>query len=164
MSTSGLGKVYSNGEVIVRQGERGDCMYAVQQGRLEVLRESENGEVRIAVLEEGDIFGEMAIFEREARSATIRVLDEARVLTVDKKTFLRRVQEDPSLAFNLVRMMSGRIRKLTGEIASLAKAQAAGPNTDSRNRRLGNDRRSGRDRRSRVERRSGKDRRKPGAR
>ncbi|OGA33945.1 MAG: hypothetical protein A3G80_13230 [Betaproteobacteria bacterium RIFCSPLOWO2_12_FULL_62_13b] len=158
MSTSGLGKTYSNGEAIVRQGETGDCMFAVQQGRLEVVKHSQNGEVRIALLEEGDIFGEMAIFEREVRSATIRALGEARVLTVDKKTFLRRVQEDPSLAFNLVRMMSRRIRKLSSEVASYAKAQtaheAAGPKGQPGNRRSGADRRTGADRRAGKERRN----------
>ena len=119
MSSSGLGKTYADGEIIVRQGESGDCMFAIQKGRLEVIRSGKDGEVRVAVLEDGEIFGEMAIFEREVRSATVRALGEARVLTVDKKTFLRRVQEDPSLAFNLVRMMSRRIRRLSGEIADL---------------------------------------------
>ena len=131
-------------------------MFAVQQGRLEVLKEGKEGDVRVGVLEEGDIFGEMSIFEHERRSATIRVLGEARVLTVDKKTFLRRVQEDPSLAFNLVRMMSKRIRSLSSEVASLGKAvaraeaegqartQAA---VDAAERRTGSDRRSGADRR-----------------
>ena len=72
MSTSGLGKLYTEGQVIVRQGEAGDCMFAVQEGRLEVLKVGKDGEVRVGILEQGDIFGEMSIFEREARSATIR--------------------------------------------------------------------------------------------
>ena len=119
MNTSELGKTYAKGEVIVRQGEPGDCMFAIQRGKLEVLLNGPQGEVRTAVLGEGDIFGEMAVFEREVRSASVRALEEAKVLTVDKKTFLRRIQEDPSLAFNLVKMMSGRIRRLNAEIASL---------------------------------------------
>lgn len=119
MNLGALGRTYANGEVIVRQGETGDCMFAIQKGRLEVIKSGKDGEVRVGVLEDGDIFGEMAIFERDIRSATVRALGEARVLTVDKKTFLRRVQEDPSLAFNLVRMMSRRIRSLSEEIAEL---------------------------------------------
>jgi len=119
MSSGSLGKIYANGQIIVRQGETGDCMFAIQKGRLEVLKGGKDGEVLVAVLEEGEIFGEMAIFEREVRSATVRALGEARVLTVDKKTFLRRVQEDPSIAMNLVRMMSRRIRRLSAEIAEL---------------------------------------------
>jgi CRP/FNR family transcriptional regulator len=124
MSTDGLGKVYADRQVIVRQGESGDCMFAIQAGSVEVVREAEDGEVRVAVLQQGDIFGEMAILEREVRSATVRALGEARVLTIDKKTFLRRVQEDPSLAFNLARMLCSRVRRLDAEIESL-RHQAA---------------------------------------
>ena len=117
MNVSTLGKTYTDGEIIVRQGESGNCMFTVQKGQVEVLKEHEGrGQVRVATLGKGDIFGEMAIFEREVRSATVRALGEAQVLTVDKKTFLRRVQEDPSLAFNLVRLMSQRIRNLTAEL------------------------------------------------
>ena len=116
MDASALGKLYADGEVVVRQGDTGDCMYTVQEGQLEVLaKQGDRGEVRIAVMEKGAIFGEMAIFEHEVRSATVRALGPARVLTIDKKTFLRRVQEDPSLAFNLVRIMSQRIRKLSAQ-------------------------------------------------
>jgi len=117
MADSALGSHREDGEVIVRQGDAGDCMFVVQEGRLEVVAQHEGREeVRVRVLEKGDMFGEMAIFEREVRSATVRALGEARVLTIDKKTFLRRMQEDPSLAFNLVRIMSHRIRTLTEQI------------------------------------------------
>ena len=66
-------------------------------------------------------WGEMAIFDRDVRSATVRALGDARVLTVDKKNFMRRVHEDPSLAFRLVETMSRRIRELGEEVARLQK-------------------------------------------
>jgi CRP/FNR family cyclic AMP-dependent transcriptional regulator len=117
MADSALGRVYADGEIVVQQGEIGDCMFTIQEGRLEVLAFQEGrGDVRVGIMEKGAIFGEMAIFEREVRSATVRALGEARVLTIDKKTFLRRVQEDPSLAFNLLRNMSQRIRRLTEQV------------------------------------------------
>lgn len=140
MSGNALGRVYADGEIVVREGETGECMYTLQEGRLEVLTGGRDGraEVRLGVMEEGAIFGEMAIVEKEVRSATVRALGPARVLTIDKKTFLRRVQEDPSLAFNLLRIMSQRIRNLT---AQAAERRA------SRGRRHG-ERRSGEDRRN----------------
>ena len=66
-------------------------------------------------------FGEMAVFERDVRSATIRALGEARVITVDKKNFMRRVHSDPALAFRLVETMSHRIRRLTETIIELER-------------------------------------------
>jgi CRP/FNR family cyclic AMP-dependent transcriptional regulator len=114
---SALGRIYADGEVVVQQGEIGDCMFTIQEGRLEVLTFQEGrGDVRVGIMEKGAVFGEMAIFEKEVRSATVRALGEARVLTIDKKTFLRRVQEDPSIAFNLLRHMSQRIRRLTTQV------------------------------------------------
>jgi CRP-like cAMP-binding protein len=61
----------------------------------------------------------MAIFDKEGRSATVRALGEARVLTIDKKTFLRRMEEDPSLAFNVAHTLCGRVRRLDAGIAIL---------------------------------------------
>ncbi len=116
METSDLGKVYQAGETIVRQGEPGQCMYVIQSGQVVVVQEKAQNEVPLAVLNKGDFFGEMALFEREARSATVRALTNSRVLTVDRKTFLRRIQEDPSIAFRLVEIMSRRIRELNQEI------------------------------------------------
>ena len=119
METGALGKMYRDGEAIVCQGEVGDCMYVIQAGQAEVLQEKENQEVRLAVLGEGDVFGEMALFEREARSATVRALGDLRVFTVDKRTFLRRIHQDPSLAFRILQKMSYRIRELDAEIVRL---------------------------------------------
>jgi CRP-like cAMP-binding protein len=116
-TTGALGKVYQEGEVIVRQGEVGDCMYVIQEGQVEVMLEKDGEEVRLAVRGEGEFFGEMAIFEREVRMATVRALGQARVLTIDKKNFLRRIHEDPSLAYRIVQTMSHRIRELSAEVA-----------------------------------------------
>lgn len=122
MQPGGLGKVYRNGDLIVRQGESGDCMYVIQSGRVEVLHEKDGKAVRLGVLGEGDTFGEIAILERVARSATVRALGEARVLTVDKRTLLRRVHEDPSLVFHIVQGMARRIRELSAELARIKPA------------------------------------------
>lgn len=119
METRTLGKVYRDGEVIVRQGDAGDCMYEIQTGQVEVLQGKEDKELRLAVLGRGDVFGEMSLFEREARSATVRALGDVRALTVDKRTFLRRVHEDPSLAFRILQKMSQRIRGLNAELVRI---------------------------------------------
>ena len=119
MDKGALGKLYQDGEIIIRQGEVGNCMYVIQEGKVEVLIERDGKEVQIAVREPGDFIGEMAIFERDVRSATVRAVGSARVLTIDKKNFLRRISEDPSLAFRMVESMSHRIRELSNENAQL---------------------------------------------
>jgi len=119
-----LGKVYMDREVIIRQGEPGDCMYVVQGGQVEVLQDClKGGAQHLAFLEAGDFFGEMAVFEKEIRSATVRAAGETRVLKIDKKALLTRIREDPLLAVNLLKTMSHRIRHLNEEISRHKKTK-----------------------------------------
>lgn len=115
--SSTLGAIYRAGDAVVRQGEMGDCMYVVQAGQVEVVQTGEHGEQHLAYLKAGDFFGEMAVFERELRSATVRSVGESRVLKVDKKALLRRIGEDPLLAVNLLQTLSHRIRDLNAELS-----------------------------------------------
>lgn len=119
MKLGELGRIYRTGETIVTQGEVGDCMYVIQSGKVEVVRESGTRQVKLADLGEGDFFGEMALFDRDVRSATVRPLGEVRVLTIDKKMFLRKIHEDPSLAFRVMEKMSRRIRELDDQVAGV---------------------------------------------
>jgi CRP-like cAMP-binding protein len=117
MDTGGLGKLYSDGEVIIKQGDSGNCMYVIQSGEVEVISDNNGKEVRLAIRKEGDFFGEMALFSKELRSATIRALGDTRILTVDRKNLLKSIQKDPSLAFRIIETLSKRIRDLSEEIA-----------------------------------------------
>ena len=119
MSLDNLGKVYADGECVVREGEEGSTMFVVLSGHLQVLGNRDGSEVPLAVLEAGDIFGEMALFEKARRSSTVRAQGEARVMTLDKRTLLRRIKEDPLVALNLLEMLCHRIRHLNGEYAAL---------------------------------------------
>jgi len=124
MDEGGLGRDCCDGDVICRQGEPGDCMFIVQAGRLVVVREDTEAQIILGELGPGDIFGEMAIFERQPRSATVRARGPARVLTLDRRAFLRGVHSDPSLAYRILQTMSQRVRRLTEEL-SHAKAELA---------------------------------------
>jgi len=107
-----LGKRYDDGEDLCREGEPGDHMFVIQKGQVEVIVSHHGRETSLAVLGPGSVIGEMAIFEREPRSATVRARGEVLALTVDKKNLLRRVAEDPTLAIRLIQTLSGRARDL----------------------------------------------------
>ncbi len=117
-----LGKTFQPGEDIVRQGDVGDCMYVIQQGESEVLKEVDGKQVRVDTMKAGDLFGEIAIVEHTTRSSTVRAITEVHVMTIDRKTFLRRVQEDPSLAINVLKVMAHRVRVLDQELAMLKQS------------------------------------------
>jgi CRP-like cAMP-binding protein len=69
-----LGREYKNGEVIVRQGEPGNCMFVIQSGNVEAIAETDGREMRLRTLGTNDFFGEMALFESAAYMRTRRWL------------------------------------------------------------------------------------------
>jgi CRP-like cAMP-binding protein len=97
-------------------------MYLVLTGELEVVRRSGGREFVIAILGEGDFFGEMALVENDVRSASVRAVGRTVVLKLDKGTFLERVQQDPMLAYQLLVQMSKRLRDLDERLANLGSA------------------------------------------
>ncbi|MDT8394263.1 MAG: cyclic nucleotide-binding domain-containing protein [Bacteroidales bacterium] len=111
-----LGRHYTDGEVIIKQGEPGDCLYVIQKGKVEVIDESVDQERKLAELYEKEFFGEMGLFEKDVRSATVRSIGETRILTIDKKNFYQTIQKDPSIAYRLLERMSYRLRETNKKI------------------------------------------------
>ncbi len=111
MRNNTLGRHYKDGEIIIKQGTVGDCVYVIQKGKVEVINESEGKDVKIAELGEKEFFGEMALFEKDVRSCTVRAIGESNILTLDKKNFYKTIQKDPSIAFRLLERMSARLRE-----------------------------------------------------
>lgn len=119
--TGALGKSFPAGAIIFRQGEPAECMYIIRSGKVEVFREVEGREeVALGTLGPEDILGEMGLVEKSTRIASARALTEVRVMSIDRKMFLRKVHEDPSLAFRVIQKMSRRIRDLNDEVARLS--------------------------------------------
>ena len=125
MSEGALGRIYEDGEIVVRQGDVGEHMYVVQDGQVEIVREEEGTETVIRLAGRNEVLGEMAIFDRQPRSATIRARGRVRILTLDKRNFLRRINEDPSLAFRMIETMSRRVRDLSQQVSELRATAAA---------------------------------------
>ncbi|NQU66961.1 MAG: cyclic nucleotide-binding domain-containing protein [Candidatus Marinimicrobia bacterium] len=124
-----LGKLYQHGEIIVRQGEEGATLFVIQSGKVEVVQTKDSKEVHLAILTEGDFFGEMAIFEKDVRSSTVRSIGQTRVLTIDKKTLMNRIQDDPSLTFRIIQKLSSRIRGIDHKISHIRSIDRRNWNT-----------------------------------
>lgn len=112
MKDGELGRVYADGEAICKEGEKGEVMYVIQSGKVKITKHAPAGELTLATLQGGDLFGEMAIFDKLPRSATATAVGEARVLGIDKKKLLLSISHDPTLVFRMLETMSARIRKL----------------------------------------------------
>jgi CRP-like cAMP-binding protein len=118
-----LGRLYRSGEAIFQQGDSGDTMYIVQLGQVELIHRKGNNEYCLAVLGEGEFFGEMALFGYRERRATARATgDGASVIALEKKAFLKRLHYDPSLAFNMLKKLADRIQHLEKELVQYGEA------------------------------------------
>jgi CRP-like cAMP-binding protein len=122
MKEGELGRVYSDGEIIFKEGDIGEAMYVIQAGTIHITKKAASGEVIIATLKSGEVFGEMALFDRLPRSASARASGEARVLSIDKKKLFSSINRDPTLVFKLLDSMSQRIRKIDEELMKLKKS------------------------------------------
>jgi len=115
---------YPAGRVVYREGDPGDCMYVLQDGRAERVRNQNGREVRVAVLEKGAFFGEQALFRGTPRSSTLRVLEDAGIVVLRRFELLQRLHEDPSMAFRLIEKMASRIRGLERSLIRSAQLPA----------------------------------------
>ena len=111
-----LGRVYNDKEIIFREGDLADAMYVIQFGQVSITKKTAGGETSIGLLSPGEIFGEMALFDKEPRSATASASGECRVLKVDRRKFFALMSRDPTLAFKILQSLSQRIRRLNEEM------------------------------------------------
>lgn len=105
----GLARKYSDGVMIFSEGEPGEELYIIQQGRVKITKILSNNEVLLAVLNPGDIFGEMALLENKPRSASAVSFGEVQVLAINKTNFETMVQAQPQLATKLIVLLSERV-------------------------------------------------------
>jgi len=122
MNRSGSGEVYRGGDVIIRQGDVGNAMYQIKDGEVEVVQLHNGKDIRLAILGQGDIFGELSLFGNDKRSTTVRALGDVRVTTVDKGKFLYGLQQDLTLAFTTFQNMAARLDHMNAELVTLKSA------------------------------------------
>ena len=97
--TPGIGRThFEPGEIIFRQGDRGDRLYIVVDGEVDIVREEPEGEPAIlAHLGPGECFGEMALVSDNPRNATVRSSTSVNLLTMDREAFHALFAHLPSL-------------------------------------------------------------------
>jgi CRP/FNR family cyclic AMP-dependent transcriptional regulator len=99
---------FEPGEVIFRQGDQGDAMYVVRSGDIDI---EIDGKI-VETLSQGAVFGEMALIDRSARSATARAKTPCEVSPIAEKNFLFLVDEMPFFALFVMRALVDRLRRM----------------------------------------------------
>jgi len=105
--------IHPEGEDVIIEGEQGETMYMIVSGEVSVIKgQGEGDEIELDRIHPGDYFGEMALFEDEVRSATIRTVEETNLLVLHKREFTEIVREYPQIALHICTVLSQRLRKL----------------------------------------------------
>ena len=120
-----IARHYETGKFIFLEDSEGEQCFFVVQGSVKVTRLSKDGrEVILAILNEGEFFGEMALLDGESRSANVIALEETEVLTLNREDFLVVLHDYPQIAIQLLKEMADRLRKSDRQIASLSLSDA----------------------------------------
>jgi CRP/FNR family transcriptional regulator len=98
-------------EVVFREGDESDTCYIVRAGHARAVREHPDGRsLTLANFGPGDIFGELAMFGNERRSATVEALDHLELLAILGSDMRRLLREHPDIAVKLLTALAGRLR------------------------------------------------------
>jgi len=99
------------GEFVFREGELGTEMFIIQEGRVEILKEISGEQKRLAELEKGDFFGEMAVLEDLPRTASARGATALKLVMINGSTFDQMLRSNPEIAVRMMRKLSRRLRE-----------------------------------------------------
>jgi CRP-like cAMP-binding protein len=109
---------YGANEVVFREGDESNTCYVVRSGRARAIREHSDGRsITLANFGPGDIFGELAMFDNESRSATIETLEVTEVIAILGGDMRRLMREHPDIAVKLLAALARRLRETNERLA-----------------------------------------------
>ena len=114
-------KAYPKNSTVIAAGDSTDALYIVISGRLKVIMSDNEGrEVILAILDQGEFFGEMGLIAQAPRSATVTTIEPCELLTITRADFTKCLQENFDLTMNVIRGLVKRLREADKKIGSLA--------------------------------------------
>lgn len=99
------------GQVLFRKGDAGDALYVIDDGRVKIVSEnSKGGQLVLNECGPGEVIGDMSLVDQEPRSASVIAITAAELLQLKRDDFLEVLQVEPSLALDIMRRFSARMR------------------------------------------------------
>lgn len=109
---------YEAGSIVLREGDPGDTCYVLQRGRARVTRQHADGRtITLTNLGPGEIFGELAMFGGEVRSATVEALDDVQAVAILAGDLKRLLNDHPEIAVKLLGALGEKLREANARIA-----------------------------------------------
>jgi len=116
-----LDRHFKKGEIIFSEGDEGEGFFIVTEGKVKIFKVSSDGKEQILhIFGPGEPFGEVPVFSGQAFPANAEAIAESRLLFFPRAAFVELVTANPSLALNMLAVLSMRLRQFTVQIESLS--------------------------------------------
>jgi CRP/FNR family cyclic AMP-dependent transcriptional regulator len=113
-------KSFEPGDIIFKEGEKGDLMYVLLEGAVELKMKVERGEAVLKTVDTpNDFFGEMALLDDRPRSASAIAAKKTRALAVDGPTFESMILSNGKFALKIIKILTARIRRSNDQVSDL---------------------------------------------
>ncbi len=121
-------RTFKAGEIILKQGETGDCAYIIEEGQVEILIQRADGHSQvISTRGEGTIIGEMAIVDAAPRAATVRALKDCKMLEISREDFSQRLKSSDPVIQMVSQVILTRFRDTLARAEILHESAAVPP-------------------------------------
>lgn len=109
------------GDVLFRKGDEPKALLMVVEGIVKISALSVEGrEITLNLIRPGDILGEIALFDGHPRTADALAMTDCEVLAIDRRDFIRFVQERPSVALKVIELLCARLRRTSEQVEDVA--------------------------------------------
>jgi CRP/FNR family cyclic AMP-dependent transcriptional regulator len=114
------GRTYNAGDIIFREGDVGAEMFIIQSGKVKITKLVKGGvEKTLVILGPGDFFGEMAVIDKDNRSANAVAVEPSRLISLDEDVFEMHMQTNPKIVKKILKNLTTRLREANHQIANL---------------------------------------------
>ena len=110
---------YQSGQAIFDEGDRGDVLYVIQSGSVELMRSGPEGPRLVARLAPGEFFGEMGVLLGRPRSVSAVAASASRLIELDAATFEEMCVAQPEIAIRVIQRLAARVIDLEQRLAAL---------------------------------------------
>lgn len=111
---------FSSGQIIFHHGDPGGLLYLITKGKVKITHSTPDGhEALLAILGQGDFFGELALLDDSPRSATAEAIEKTEALTLHREDFIRYIKENPDFSLHVLHTLAQHIRRLNNQISDI---------------------------------------------
>ncbi len=116
---SQYGKKYAEGDYLFKEGDPGEEMFIIHSGKVNITKQTGEGEKVLVTLGDGDFFGEMAIIDKAPRSASAVAAAETACIVLDEELFEQQMQRNAKIVKKILKNMSSRLRSMNEQLKNL---------------------------------------------